>query len=59
MWLGKISHTISSTVKPMYIFCEHFFGLISDRGSMSDHNFLQFSTIFGEQNWRFSQKSML
>jgi hypothetical protein len=24
-----------------------------------DHNFLRFLTIFGEKNWRFSQKPML
>jgi hypothetical protein len=28
-------------------------------GRCYDHNFLRFSTIFGEKNWRFSQKPML
>jgi hypothetical protein len=29
------------------------------RGRCYDHNFLRFLTIFGEKNWRFSQKPML
>jgi hypothetical protein len=26
---------------------------------VNDHNFRRFSTIFGEKNWRFSQKPTL
>jgi hypothetical protein len=29
------------------------------RGRCCDQNFRRFSTIFGEKNWRFSQKPML
>jgi hypothetical protein len=29
------------------------------RGLCYDYNFLQFSTIFGQNNWRFSQKMLL
>jgi hypothetical protein len=29
------------------------------RGQCYDHNFRRFLTIFGEKNWRFSQKPML
>jgi hypothetical protein len=32
---------------------------LSDRGSMLRSHFLRFLAIFGEKNWRFSQKPML
>jgi hypothetical protein len=57
--LSQIKNCSTLNVHGFYLF-EH--NLIRDRvtrGRCYDHNFLRFSTIFGEKNWRLSQKPML